>query len=78
MSPTSLKVTFEQVERGAHLTLQECLAMEYRIVKRIYKENDFTEGLYLSVIQSHQLARDLHIIYFSFHPFLQSSVQHVL
>ncbi|XP_045120228.1 3-hydroxyisobutyryl-CoA hydrolase, mitochondrial-like isoform X2 [Portunus trituberculatus] len=45
MSPTSLKVTFQQVERGAHLTLQECLAMEYRIVKRIYKEHDFTEGI---------------------------------
>lgn len=46
MSPTSLKVTFQQVERGAHLTLQECLTMEHRIVKRIYKGHDFTEGLF--------------------------------
>uniref|UniRef100_A0A0P4WCR1 3-hydroxyisobutyryl-CoA hydrolase, mitochondrial n=1 Tax=Scylla olivacea TaxID=85551 RepID=A0A0P4WCR1_SCYOL len=45
MSPTSLKVTFQQVERGAHLTLQECLTMEHRIVKRIYKEHDFSEGI---------------------------------
>ncbi|XP_050715797.1 3-hydroxyisobutyryl-CoA hydrolase, mitochondrial-like isoform X1 [Eriocheir sinensis] len=45
MSPTSLKVTFEQLERGTHLTLQECLAMEYRIVKRIYKGHDFSEGI---------------------------------
>ncbi|XP_045120227.1 3-hydroxyisobutyryl-CoA hydrolase, mitochondrial-like isoform X1 [Portunus trituberculatus] len=54
MSPTSLKVTFQQVERGAHLTLQECLAMEYRIVKRIYKEHDFTEGVGAVLIKKHQ------------------------
>ncbi|XP_045594616.2 3-hydroxyisobutyryl-CoA hydrolase, mitochondrial [Procambarus clarkii] len=45
MSPTSLKVTFEQIERGGHLTFQECLAMEHRIVSRIYKGHDFKEGV---------------------------------
>ncbi|XP_064086611.1 3-hydroxyisobutyryl-CoA hydrolase, mitochondrial-like isoform X2 [Macrobrachium nipponense] len=45
MSPTSLKVTFEQIERGAHLTLQECLSMEHRIVSRIFKGHDFKEGV---------------------------------
>ncbi|XP_068200256.1 3-hydroxyisobutyryl-CoA hydrolase, mitochondrial-like isoform X2 [Palaemon carinicauda] len=45
MSPTSLKVTFEQIERGAHLTLQECLSMEHRIVSRIFKGHDFREGI---------------------------------
>ncbi|KAK8729894.1 hypothetical protein OTU49_008377 [Cherax quadricarinatus] len=44
-SPTSLKVTFEQIERGAQLTLQECLSMEHRIVSRIYKGHDFKEGV---------------------------------
>ncbi|KAK7060676.1 hypothetical protein SK128_017312 [Halocaridina rubra] len=45
MSPTSLKVTYEQIERGAHLTLQECLSMEYRIVYRIFREHDLREGV---------------------------------
>lgn len=54
MSPTSLKVTFQQVERGAHLTLQECLTMEHRIVKRIYKGHDFTEGVGAVLIKKHQ------------------------
>ncbi|KAG7154545.1 3-hydroxyisobutyryl-CoA hydrolase-like [Homarus americanus] len=45
MSPTSLKVTFEQIERGANLTLPECLSMEYRIVSHIYKGHDFAEGV---------------------------------
>ncbi|XP_042207313.1 3-hydroxyisobutyryl-CoA hydrolase, mitochondrial-like isoform X4 [Homarus americanus] len=45
MSPTSLKVTFEQIERGANLTLPECLSMEYRIVSHIYKGHDFAEGI---------------------------------
>lgn len=50
MSPTSLKVTFEQIERGAHLTLQECLSMEYRIVSRVYKGHDFKEGIRAQLI----------------------------
>ncbi|XP_063588518.1 3-hydroxyisobutyryl-CoA hydrolase, mitochondrial-like isoform X2 [Penaeus indicus] len=45
MSPTSLKVTFEQLERGAHLTLQECLTMELRMVWRFYHDHDFSEGV---------------------------------
>ncbi|KAG0713496.1 3-hydroxyisobutyryl-CoA hydrolase, mitochondrial [Chionoecetes opilio] len=53
MSPTSLKVTFELLERGANLTLQECLAVEYRIVKRIYKEHDFSEGVGAVLIKKH-------------------------
>lgn len=45
MSPTSLKVTHELIERGAHLTLQECLSMEHRVVSRIFKGHDFIEGV---------------------------------
>ena len=44
MSPMSLKITFEQIERGAHLTLQDCLSMEYRLTQRCCEDNDFYEG----------------------------------
>ncbi|KAK3853219.1 hypothetical protein Pcinc_040226 [Petrolisthes cinctipes] len=45
MSPTSLKVTHEMITRGANLTLQECLTMENRIVSRVHKHHDFSEGV---------------------------------
>lgn len=54
MSPTSLKVTFEQIERGAHLTLQDCLSMEHRMVKRIFKGHDFKEGIRAVLIDKDQ------------------------
>ncbi|XP_042875061.1 3-hydroxyisobutyryl-CoA hydrolase, mitochondrial-like isoform X2 [Penaeus japonicus] len=54
MSPTSLKVTFEQIERGAHLTLQECLTMEMRMVWRFYHDNDFSEGVRALLIDKDQ------------------------
>ncbi|XP_045139181.1 3-hydroxyisobutyryl-CoA hydrolase, mitochondrial-like [Portunus trituberculatus] len=44
MPPLSLKLTCHMLERGACLTLQECLAMEYRTVKRLYKGHNFIEG----------------------------------
>ena len=31
MSPTSLKITFRQLERGAAMSLQDVLVMEYRL-----------------------------------------------
>ena len=43
-SPTSLKVTFEMLNRGKDLTLQECLVMEHRIVQRCCL-GDFPEGV---------------------------------
>lgn len=45
LSPTSLKVAFQQLKRGANLTLQDCLKMEYRLSQRFLKENDFHEGV---------------------------------
>ncbi|KAK8405087.1 hypothetical protein O3P69_001577 [Scylla paramamosain] len=45
MPPSSLKVTCQVLKRGAHFTLQECLTMEYRTVKRMYKEHNFSEGV---------------------------------
>lgn len=46
MSPTSLKVTLKQLQKGAQMaTLKEVLEMEYEIVQKILKESDFFEGV---------------------------------
>lgn len=44
-SPTSLKVTFEQINRGGHLSLSDCLRMEYRMSQNFMRQNDFFEGV---------------------------------
>lgn len=43
--PLSLKVTLEQIRRGASMTLPEALRMEYRIAVRIMERDDFYEGV---------------------------------
>ena len=45
MSPTSLKVTVEQLKRGAQLDLQKCFHMEYQLCQRFLSGNDFSEGV---------------------------------
>ncbi|UJR10472.1 hypothetical protein I4U23_014676 [Adineta vaga] len=45
MSPTSLKVTFEQLKRGQKLDLKDCLTMEYRMVQNVMNGHDFFEGV---------------------------------
>lgn len=45
MSPTSLKLTFEQLKRGKSLTLPESLKMEYRMACRVTDGKDFYEGV---------------------------------
>ncbi|XP_076039906.1 3-hydroxyisobutyryl-CoA hydrolase isoform X2 [Oratosquilla oratoria] len=54
MSPTSLKVTHEQITRGADLTLQECLAMEYRLTQRCCEDHDFYEGVRAVLVDKDQ------------------------
>jgi 3-hydroxyisobutyryl-CoA hydrolase len=44
MSPTSLKVTFKQLELGATKDLKECLEMEYRMTQKFCAAHDFYEG----------------------------------
>lgn len=45
MSPTSLKVTLEQMRRGAQLGLAECFEMEVRMALRFMQSHDFYEGV---------------------------------
>ncbi|CUB00322.1 enoyl-CoA hydratase/isomerase family protein [Pannonibacter indicus] len=44
-SPTSLALTFEQLNRGAELDFNGCMQMEFRIVSEILKHTDFYEGV---------------------------------
>lgn len=45
-SPTSMKVSFEQLRRGARLDFDDCMVMEYRIAQRaMLKGSDFFEGI---------------------------------
>ena len=49
-SPTSLKVAFEQIRRGADLSMANCMRMEYRILRRILPGSDFYEGIRAAII----------------------------
>ncbi|ETN78364.1 enoyl-CoA hydratase/isomerase family protein [Necator americanus] len=44
MSPTSLKVTFKQLENGAKMSFDEVFTMEYRLTQRCLEDHDFYEG----------------------------------
>ncbi|XP_047349610.1 3-hydroxyisobutyryl-CoA hydrolase, mitochondrial isoform X1 [Vespa velutina] len=55
MSPTSLKVTKQCIEKGSKLTLGECLKMEFRLICASLNENsDFHEGVTALLITKHQ------------------------
>jgi len=44
-SPTSLKVTFEQLERGASLDFDQAMVQEYRMSQAFMAGKDFYEGI---------------------------------
>ncbi len=50
MSPTSLKLTFEQLKQGAALDFDEAMKMEFRMVRRVMKGHDFYEGVRAVII----------------------------
>ncbi len=49
-SPTSLKVTFEELHRGASLSFADCMRMEYRLACRMATAHDFAEGIRARII----------------------------
>lgn len=49
-SPTSLKVTLQQLNQGATLSFDDCMKMEYRLVNRFITAKDFYEGVRAAVI----------------------------
>ena len=44
-SPTSIRITLEQLRRGKELPLRDCLAMEYRMSQACMRGHDFYEGI---------------------------------
>ena len=46
MSPISMKITLEMLRRGKEMSLKDCLAMEYRLVRRCCEDSDFYEGMF--------------------------------
>ncbi|KAK6039565.1 enoyl-CoA hydratase/isomerase family protein, partial [Cooperia oncophora] len=44
MSPTSMKVTFKQLEHGAKMSFSKVFTMEYRLTQRSLEDHDFYEG----------------------------------
>jgi len=44
-SPTSLNIAFRQIRAGAMLSMDECMAMEFRILNRMLEGHDFYEGI---------------------------------
>ena len=56
-SPTSLKVTREQMRRGTSLDFTECMRTEFRIVSRIVRGHDLYEGIRAVIIDKDQAPR---------------------
>jgi len=44
-SPSSQKLTLEQVRRGKNLSMPDCMVMEFRMVSRVPERADFYEGV---------------------------------
>ncbi|KAI9322219.1 ClpP/crotonase-like domain-containing protein [Dichotomocladium elegans] len=45
VSPTSLKVTLQQLRAGRKMSLGDCLKLEYRLVQKFLEGHDFEEGV---------------------------------
>jgi enoyl-CoA hydratase len=56
-SPTSLKLTREQMRRGAALDFTDCMRTEFRIVSRIVHGHDLYEGIRSVIIDKDQAPR---------------------
>ena len=56
-SPTSLRITFEQMRRGGALDFEEAMRTEFRVVSRMVEEHDFYEGVRAAVIDKDGAAR---------------------
>ncbi|WP_319531393.1 enoyl-CoA hydratase/isomerase family protein [uncultured Cohaesibacter sp.] len=49
-SPTSVHLTLEEIKRGDGQSFEDCMRMEYRMVKRILMDDDFYEGVRATLV----------------------------
>ncbi|XP_070832067.1 3-hydroxyisobutyryl-CoA hydrolase, mitochondrial isoform X2 [Chaetodon trifascialis] len=54
MSPTSLKITYKQLQAGASLSLSDVLVMEYRLSQACMRGCDFYEGVRAVLVDKDQ------------------------
>ncbi|KAM7380871.1 hypothetical protein PAMP_004141 [Pampus punctatissimus] len=54
MSPTSLKITYKQLQAGASLSLPDVLVMEYRLSQACMRGSDFYEGVRAVLVDKDQ------------------------
>ncbi|KAM6978669.1 3-hydroxyisobutyryl-CoA hydrolase, mitochondrial [Tautogolabrus adspersus] len=54
MSPTSMKMTYKQLQAGATLSLQDVLVMEYRLSQACMRGCDFYEGVRALLVDKDQ------------------------
>jgi len=50
MSPTSMRLTFEQMSRGGALDFDHNMKMEFRVVSRVMQGKDFFEGVRAQIL----------------------------
>ena len=50
-SPTSLRVTFEELTHGLSRSMEDCMKMEFRIVNRMLTGHDFYEGIRAAIVE---------------------------
>ena len=50
-SPTSMRVTFDQIREGAKLGFEECMKLEFRLTNRFMRGHDFYEGVRAVIIE---------------------------
>ncbi len=53
-SPASLKITLAALQRGKKLDFDECMKMEYQLVRQFLKAHDFKEGIRAVIIDKDQ------------------------
>ena len=56
-SPTMLEVTFEQLRRGAVMTLAECLRMELNLMHACFEHSDMREGIRAVLVEKDNAPR---------------------
>ncbi|MBL8581690.1 MAG: enoyl-CoA hydratase/isomerase family protein, partial [Rhizobiaceae bacterium] len=49
-SPTSLAVTFQSITRGSRRSMDDCMRMEYRILRRMLDGHDLYEGIRCALV----------------------------
>ncbi len=59
-SPLAVRLAFAQLRRGAELSLEECLRLEYRMVRHVLESGEFAEGVRALLIDKDKAPRWRH------------------